>query len=144
MIWAKEPNLTDTKLLTIFYLWFLIFLMLSWYWDRLFFFVYLKNLLLQYLLLQWLLKALVTVKEISSVMNFCSKQETEYFFKVALRIFSLLFNIIFLAVESDQKPIILWSSSIFSVSNNLLMYFKISVMSDLFRNAGGNYDKKIL
>lgn len=143
MIWAKEPNLTDTKLLTIFYLWFLIFLMLSWYWDRLFFFVYLKNLLLQYLLLQWLLKALVTVKEFSSVMNFCSKQETEYFFKVALRIFSLLFNIIFLAVESDQKPIILWSSSIFSVSNNLLMYFKISVMSDLFRNAGGNYDKKI-
>lgn len=77
-------------------------------------------------------------------MNFCSKQETEYFFKVALRIFSLLFNIIFLAVESDQKPIILWSSSIFSVSNNLLMYFKISVMSDLFRNAGGSYDKKIL
>lgn len=144
MIWAKEPNLTDTKLLTIFYLWFLIFLMLSWYWDRLFFFVYLKNLLLQYLLLQWLLKALVTVKEFSSVMNFCSKQETEYFFKVALRIFSLLFNIIFLAVESDQKPIILWSSSIFSVSNNLLMYFKISVMSDLFRNAGGSYDKKIL
>lgn len=143
MIWAKEPNLTDTKLLRISYLWFLLFLMLSWYWNRLFFFVYLKNLLLQYLLLQWLLKALVIVKEFSSVINFCSEQGREYFFKVALRIFSLLFNIIFLAVESDQKPTILWSFSIVSVSNNLLMYFKVSVMSDPFRNAGGSYNKKI-
>lgn len=83
-------------------------------------------------------------KGIFLVVNFCSKQETEYFFKVALRILRLLFNLIFLAVESVWKQTILWSFSIFSVSNNLLVYLMISIMSNLFRNAGGSDSKKIL